>query len=49
MKNLYQLQKNSSVEKWDYLASHSFLVGKWDTSLKNGTIPLKIGCLVTLV
>jgi hypothetical protein len=40
--------KNNTVEKWDYLASHLFLVKKWDTSLKNGTVPLKTGHLVSL-
>jgi hypothetical protein len=48
MKNLFQLLKNSTVEKWDYLASSFSLSGKRDTSLKNGTIPLKSGGLVTL-
>jgi hypothetical protein len=30
-------KKNSTIEKRDYLASRFFLVGKRDTSLKNGT------------
>jgi hypothetical protein len=48
MKVLYHLQKNSTVEKWDYMAACFFLVRKLDTYLKNGTIPLKTGHLVTL-
>jgi hypothetical protein len=47
MKNLYVIKK-ITVEKWDYLVSHFFLVGKWGTSLNNGAIPLKTGCLVSL-
>jgi hypothetical protein len=38
MKNLYHLQKNSIVEKREYLGSRFFLVGKRGTSLKNGIL-----------
>jgi hypothetical protein len=42
MKNLYQLQKNSTVEKRDYLASLFSLS-------ENGTPLSKTGHLVTLI
>jgi hypothetical protein len=48
MKNLYQLLKTAQLKNWT-ISSRFFLLGKRDTSLKKGTVPLKTGRLVTLI